>query len=70
MIQFFTPEDVDDLANSIRQLYKDRARLAQYAQNIERFNQRYNWKIVAAQYVQVVERLGQRPATLAPVNER
>lgn len=70
MVQYFTPEDVADLANSIRLLYQDRERLAQYAQNIERFNQRYNWKIVAAQYVQVVERLGQKTVKLAPVKEQ
>ena len=70
MVQYFIPEDVEDLANKILILYKDRARLAQYAQNIERFNQRYNWKIVAAQYVQVVERLGQKPVKLAPVKEQ
>jgi glycosyltransferase involved in cell wall biosynthesis len=59
MIQFFTPEDVHDLARSIMLLYKDRNRLAQYARNIEKFNQRYNWKTVAAQYVEVVDRLNQ-----------
>ena len=59
MVQFFTPEDVQDLANSILLLFKDRGQLAQYAKNIEKFNQRYNWKAVAAQYVEVVNRLNQ-----------
>jgi glycosyltransferase involved in cell wall biosynthesis len=59
MVQFFTPEDVQDLANSIVSLFKDRAQLAEYAKNIERFNEQYNWKTVAAQYVEVVNRLNQ-----------
>jgi len=59
MVQFFTSEDVPDLAHSIMLLFKDRNRLAQYARNIEKFNQRYNWKTVAAQYVEVVDRLNQ-----------
>ena len=57
MVQFFTPEDVNDLAHSILLLFKDRNQLVQYAQNIKKFNQRYNWKTVAAQYVEVVDRL-------------
>ena len=59
MVQFFTPEDVHDLAHSILLLFKDRNQLAQYARNIEKFNQRHNWKTVAAQYVDVVDRLNQ-----------
>jgi glycosyltransferase involved in cell wall biosynthesis len=70
MIQYFTPEDVNDLASSIRLLYNDRERLAQYARNIEKFNQRYNWKLVAAEYVQVVERLSQKFIKFEPVNEQ
>jgi glycosyltransferase involved in cell wall biosynthesis len=57
MIQFFTPGDVHDLAHNVMLLYKDRNRLAQCARNIEKFNQRYNWKTIAAQYVEVVDRL-------------
>ena len=60
MVQFFTPEDVHDLADSIMLLFKDRNQLAQYARNIEKFNERYNWKTVAAQYVEVVDRLNQK----------
>jgi len=57
MVRFFTPENVDDLAHSIKLLYNDRKQLAQYARNIEAFNHRYNWKTVAAQYVEVVDQL-------------
>ncbi len=58
MVQFFTPGDVDDLARCIRTLHRDRARLAALAQNIERFNQRYDWKSQSADYVRLVGRLG------------
>ena len=60
MVQFFTPEDVDDLAQSIKLLFKDRDQLAQYARNIDKFNERHNWKAVAAQYVEVVDRLNRK----------
>ena len=58
MVQFFTPGDVDDLARCIRTLYRDRGRLAALAENMERFNQRYNWTSQSANYVRLVDRLG------------
>ncbi len=57
MVQLFSPGDVRELANSIMLLHNDRNLLLQYKQNIEKFNERYNWKTVAAQYVQIVQRL-------------
>jgi glycosyltransferase involved in cell wall biosynthesis len=60
MVQFFTPEDVHDLAHSITLLFKDREQLAQYAHNIEKFNQQHNWKNVSAKYVELVDRLNQK----------
>ena len=57
MVHLFTPGDANELAQGILFLYKDRKRLAQYAQNIKKFNQRYNWRTVAAQYVQLIDRL-------------
>ncbi|HSL43092.1 MAG TPA: glycosyltransferase family 4 protein [Anaerolineales bacterium] len=59
MVHLFTPGDVNELAQSILFLYKDRTRLAQYAQNIEKFNERYNWRTVASQYVGLIDRLNQ-----------
>ena len=70
MVQYFTPGDVRDLASSILLLYKDRDRRTEYARNIERFNQRYNWKTVAAQYVRVVGQLNHKSIEFTPVNER
>jgi glycosyltransferase involved in cell wall biosynthesis len=57
MIEFFTPGDVEDLARCMLMLYRNRNRLAELAQNIEKFNQRYNWKAQSAGYVALVERL-------------
>jgi len=58
MVQFFTPGDLDDLVLCIRELYHDRDRLASLAENVERFNQRYNWKIQSTHYVRLVDQLG------------
>ena len=57
MVQFFTPEDVDELASCILTLYRDRDRLADLARNIGKFNKCYNWNQVSAQYVNLVKRL-------------
>jgi glycosyltransferase involved in cell wall biosynthesis len=60
MVQFFTPGDVEELARCILTLYSDRARLAQLAQGVEKFNQHYNWAKLGAEYVALVERLSAR----------
>lgn len=60
MVEFFTPDSVDDLARSIMRLYNGRARLAQLAQGIQKFNQGYNWTKIGAEYVALVERLNTR----------
>jgi glycosyltransferase involved in cell wall biosynthesis len=60
MVQFFAPEDVQDLARSIVALYSDPERLALLAAGAEKFNRRYNWSKVGAEYVALVERLGSR----------
>jgi glycosyltransferase involved in cell wall biosynthesis len=57
MLQFFIPEDVEDLANSILALHQDRDKLARLAKNANEFNQTYHWGSVAANYVSHVERL-------------
>lgn len=57
MVQFFTPEDVTDLARNIKLLYEDRERLSTLARNAERFVQQYSWENVAAGYVNLVENL-------------
>ena len=57
MVQFYKPNDTDDLANCILALHNDRPRLAQIAHNADKFNQKYNWSTIAANYVERVERL-------------
>jgi glycosyltransferase involved in cell wall biosynthesis len=57
MVEFFTPGDAEDLTRCILRLYRDRARLAELAQNADKFNQRYNWAAQSASYVALVERL-------------
>jgi glycosyltransferase involved in cell wall biosynthesis len=57
MVEFFEPNDVDDLARCIRALYGNPQRLAELRDGCERFNQRYNWTRIGAEYVALVERL-------------
>ena len=57
MVQFFEPGDVSSLAESITTLYKDPQRLAQLANNSDRFNQAYRWDDIAASYVSLVDTL-------------
>ena len=59
-VQFFTPGDVDELANCILTLYNDRLRLAYLARNISKFNEQFNWTRVRAGYITLVQRLGTR----------
>lgn len=60
MVQFFTPGDVNELAQCIVALYHNRQRLQTYAKNAERFNQRYNWPEVSAGYLALVDQLHHR----------
>ncbi len=58
MVRYFTPGDVNDLANSILSLYLNQDLIKQLPINADQFNQRYNWKQMAGFYVESVERLG------------
>lgn len=57
MVQFFEPGNVDDLAQRIVSVQKDRARLAELVQHSDQFNQQHNWAAVAAGYVTLVDQL-------------
>jgi len=57
MVQFFTPGSVEELANCILSLHKDRAQLARLAENEKKFNQEYTWEKVARDYVALVDHL-------------
>jgi glycosyltransferase involved in cell wall biosynthesis len=60
MVEFFAPGDVDELAHRILALYSDPERLARRAEDIKRFNERYNWAKTSAEYAALVERLGSK----------
>ena len=57
MLQFFTAEDIQDLADKILDLYNRPERRQQLIQNAERFNQQYHWSTMAASYATLVDRL-------------
>lgn len=57
MVEFFTAEDVQELADHIQNLYHNRLRLEELANNIRMFNQRYNWEIQKARYLDLVHGL-------------
>jgi glycosyltransferase involved in cell wall biosynthesis len=56
-VQFFTPGNVDELADCILTLYHDRTRLASLARNTVKFSERYNWSNQRENYLRLVERL-------------
>jgi glycosyltransferase involved in cell wall biosynthesis len=57
MVEYFTPEDVNELAASILKLYRDPAYRATLAQNADIFNQHYSWTKLSAEYVDLVDSL-------------
>jgi glycosyltransferase involved in cell wall biosynthesis len=57
MVKFFEPGNVEELAACILAFYQDRALLAHYAANIQRFNQRYNWPRQSQAYLQLLDNL-------------
>jgi glycosyltransferase involved in cell wall biosynthesis len=48
---------VQELADHIQNLYHNRLRLEELANNIRMFNQRYNWEIQKARYLDLVHGL-------------
>jgi glycosyltransferase involved in cell wall biosynthesis len=59
MVEFFTAENVDELAHSIQELNNNRLRLHELACNIRQFTQRYDWATQKAGYVGLVKSLAQ-----------
>lgn len=59
MVEFFTAEDIEDLARCIQLLYHDRVRLGEIAQSIKRFNESYNWTSHQNGYVNLIKELTQ-----------
>jgi glycosyltransferase involved in cell wall biosynthesis len=69
MVEFCRPGDVEDLARTILELWRDPERRAALAARSERFTGRYNWTEIGAEYVRLVASLGGR-ALDAPTGER
>jgi len=65
MVQFFAPNDVEDLVRAIRELYYDRSRLATLAENIEQFNRQYNWTDQSTNYVHLIKQLTSETKSVA-----
>ncbi|HZQ08640.1 MAG TPA: glycosyltransferase family 4 protein [Anaerolineae bacterium] len=59
-VEFFTPEDINDLAQHLRILYRNPERREQLAQNTGKFNQKYNWTLQGERYVQLVKSLAKQ----------
>lgn len=60
-VQFFKPNDVDDLACSILELHSNRQRLSELACGIRKFNERHNWPKDSLEYISLVDRLCKTP---------
>jgi glycosyltransferase involved in cell wall biosynthesis len=58
MLEFFTPANKEELASCILNLYRNRSRRAELAQNISKFTEQYNWEKISAAYVARVKELG------------
>lgn len=59
---FYEPDDVEDLARCIGEVYTDRALLDQRLEGLRRFNERYNWAEMGREYLELVARLAAREA--------
>ncbi|GAB4446207.1 MAG: hypothetical protein Fur0044_42450 [Anaerolineae bacterium] len=58
MVEYFTAENVEELAASILKLYHHPARRAELAQKADVFNQSYNWAKLSSEYVKLIDSLG------------
>lgn len=68
MVEFFTPENVDEMAASIYYLYQNRHKLPEMAKRADVFNQQYNWAKQAQNLIELANELTykkQEPAKLA-----
>ena len=57
VVKFFTPEDVNDLANSMRSMVKDRGMRKNLAENALRFAEDFSWENRKREYLDIVDRL-------------
>jgi glycosyltransferase involved in cell wall biosynthesis len=57
MVEYFTAENVNELAANILKLYHDPTYRAALAKNADTFNQRYNWSKLSLEYVNLIDSL-------------
>jgi glycosyltransferase involved in cell wall biosynthesis len=57
MVDYFTAEDIEDLARCIQSLYHNSAHLRDIAQNIQKFNECYSWTTHQNVYVNLIKEL-------------
>lgn len=57
MVQYFSPGNIDELADSIYSLYKDVNRRVELVANAEKFNQEYNWTSQKQTYYLLIDNL-------------
>lgn len=60
MVKFFKPDDVDELADCIIELYNNPGQRQKLSEGIRRFNEHYNWEKQSAAYLQVVDQLASK----------
>lgn len=57
MVQYCSPGNIDELADSIYFLYKDADRRAELSANADKFNREYNWESQKQTYFQLIDSL-------------
>ena len=57
IVQYFSPGNIDELANSIYYLYKNAHYRAELSANADKFNRKYNWASQKQAYYQIIDRL-------------
>jgi glycosyltransferase involved in cell wall biosynthesis len=57
MVQYCSPGNIDELADSIYSLYKNADRRAELSANADKFNREYNWISQKQTYYQVIDSL-------------
>jgi glycosyltransferase involved in cell wall biosynthesis len=60
MVEFFDPDDVEDLARAIRTLHASPERRAELVERAARFTERYNWTTVGTAFVRLIDDLSGR----------
>jgi glycosyltransferase involved in cell wall biosynthesis len=52
---YYTPDDVEDCARQIRNVYQHREKLLEAKQHLRRFNARYSWQLMEDRYLSILD---------------